>query len=538
MTDVEDTPRVSRRGFKLRLDPNAAQRALLTQQAGAARVAFNMMCAHNHEVLQAQDARKQQLKATGKTGQEAWEIIKEEKKNNSTLQLIGYKKFSTDHLTPEIQRHRVAAQLIDNGEDPATVWANERYDTPWLHTVPRRVLLSGLQQCGSAFSNWLQSKSGKRKGKPLGKPRFKSKRNRHDSFTVPAPEAMGPKGFATYKRGEARSGDITDYRHVRLSHLGTFRTFDSTQRLVRALCAGGVIKSYTVSRTADRWYVSFLVQQPLPETAPTPTKRQRETGAVGIDLGVSRQATLSTGEGVTNPRLLNKAEKKIKRVQRRLTKTQKGSNNETRLKARQAKLHHVVALQRAGFLQELTSRLTQDFAAIGIEDLNVAGMTSSARGTVENPGTHVKQKAGLNRAILDTSPAEFRRLLEYKCLTRGVAIVAVDRFFPSSQTCSQCKSITKIALEQRIYDCPMCGLVIDRDVNAAINIAGEAARVAMAERKPSSAPEGAEDKWPWSLRSPAPGTPTGEERRYRAGKTHVVTAVEQSTAHPTLIQIE
>lgn len=130
--------------------------------------------------------------------------------------------------------------------------------------------------------------------------------------------------------------------------MGTFRTFDSTKRLVRALRRGGVLKSYTVSRAADRWYVSFLMEQPAPQEPPQPTRRQRTTGAVGIDLGVSRLATLSTGEGVHNPRHLAQAEKKIKRTQRKLARTQKGSNRRQKLVQRLSRHHHTVACSATG----------------------------------------------------------------------------------------------------------------------------------------------------------------------------------------------
>lgn len=429
MTEASTKPSVVYRRYRMRLDPNFIQLGVLRQQVGAARAAYNMMCAHNHEIDQSREGRHKELTNAGLDSKTAWKQVNREAKTNSSLKILSCQKFDTNVLTPEIQRHREAAADIEAGADPATVWGkNERYPEPWLHTVRRRVLVSNLRNCGAAFSNWIASKTGKRKDPKMGPPKFKRKHRSRESFTIPAPEAMGPKGFATYKQGEARSGEITDYRHVRLSQMGTFRTFDSTKRLFRALRLGGVLKSYTVSRAADRWYVSFLVEHPAPQEPPQPTRRQRTTGAVGIDLGVGRLATLSTGEGVHNPRHLARAEKKIKRTQRKLDRAQTGSNRSKKLAQRLARHHHTVALQRRGFLNALTTALAGGFVAIGIEDLNVSGMTSSARGTVDNPGKNVKQKAGLNRAILDVSPGEFRRQLDYKCTERGVALVAVDQF--------------------------------------------------------------------------------------------------------------
>lgn len=511
MTDTSLRPPVVHRGYKLRLDPNLAQLEVLRQQVGTARVAYNMMCAYTHDIQAARDGRWKELVSTGVNFSVAWDQVKKEAKANFALQYLGYQQFSKI-LTQQVARHRHAAAAIEAGADPAAVWGEEeRYATPWLHTAHRRVLVSGLQMCGNSLSNWLASQSGKRKGPEMGPPQFKRKHHSRESFTIPAPEAMGPKGFATYKRGEARSGEITDYRHVRLSHMGTFRTVDSTKRLVRALRQGGKIKSYTVSRAADRWYVSFLVERPAPQNPPHPTRRQQAAGAVGLDFGINRLVTLSTGESIHNPRHLSRAEKKIKRTQRKLARTQKGSTRRKKLALRLARHQHTVARKRHGFLHELTTALAGGFAAIGVEGLNVAGLTASARGTVEKPGKNVKQKAGLNRSILDASPGEFRRQLDYKCSERGVGFVAIDRFFPSSQICSACGSKTKMPRSQRTYDCHQCGMLLDRDVNAAINVLREATRLAQIARDDSSAPEGAEGKWPWTptARRPRPGVEDG-----------------------------
>lgn len=539
MTKTSTEPSVVYRGYKMRLDPNQVQLSVLRQQVGAARAAFNMMCAHNHPIEQRRKDRHRELTVAGLGSAAAWDEIKKEAKTNPSLKIVGYQKFDTTVLTPERNRHRVAAAAIEAGVNPPTTWSEEdRYAEPWLHTANRRVLSSGLQNCDKAISNRIASRSGKRKGPEMGKPKFKRKHRSHESFTIPAPEPMGPKGFATYKRGETRSGEITDYRHIRLSHMGTFRTFGSTKRLVRALRRGGVLKSYTVSRSADRWYVSFLVEHPAPQKPLQPTRRQQLAGAVGIDFGVNKLATLSTGKEFPNPRHLASAEKKIKRTQRKLARAKEGSNRRKKLAQRLARHQHTVALQRRGFLNELTTMLAGGFAAIGIEDLNVAGMTSSARGTLDKPGKNVKQKAGLNRAILDASPGEFRRQLDYKCTERGIALVVVDQFFPSSQICSACGSRTKMPLAKRVYDCQQCGMLLDRDTNAAINILSEATRLAQVNREDSSAPEGADVKWPWSsqhTRLARLGVGNGvcgsmSGKAHVVGNSHVVTAVEQSAA--------
>lgn len=505
-----EKPPVVFRGAKFRLDPTGEQQGLLSQQAGAARVAHNMMCALNNDVLDAREKLYRTLIEDGKTSAQAKKAIKDAAENDPKLTLVWRRDFARDYLTPERHRHKQAAQRIAAGEDPTVVWNadKERFREPWLHTANYRVLVSGLEQCNAALENYFNSRNGSRAGRPMGKPRFKTKRRSKDSVTIDAVDVrtstystrdMGPKDHARYKKGEASQGFIADYRHVRLSHLGTFRIFGSTKALVRKLNRGGRIKSCTISRSADHWYVSFLVELPLEVVRSTPTQRQYAAGAVGVDLGVKNTATLSTGEMISNPRFLRTAEKTMKKLQRKITRCQKGSKNSIRLKQRLARRHHEIALRRTGYINELTSALASSFSAIAIEDLNVAGMTSSARGTVENPGKNVKGKAGLNRSILDISPGHFRTLLEYKCADRGVDIQVVNRFFPSSQLCSSCGSKTTIPLAQRVYHCEVCGGVIDRDVNAAINIVYEAKRLAEQEYSKRSAPEGAEDKRPWSV---------------------------------------
>lgn len=116
---------------------------------------------------------------------------------------------------------------------------------------------------------------------------------------------------------------------------------------------------------------------------------------------------------------------------------------------------------------------------IGIEDLNVAGMTASASGTIENPGKNVAQKAGLNRAVLDVAFGTFRNQLEYKAAWYGSAVQVIDRYYPSSQTCSNCgkRPDAKLTLSDRVYKCGHCHAEIDRDLNAAINIQREAERL-------------------------------------------------------------
>lgn len=158
MTEPSTEPSVVYRGYKLRLDPNQPQFEVLRRQVGASRVAYKMMCAHNHPIEQHRDARHRELIDAGLDSATAWEQVKKEAETNPSLKIVGYQKFDTDVLTFERDRHRAATTDIEAGADSATVWGREeRYPEPWLHTANRQVLLSGFRNCGQAISNRIES---------------------------------------------------------------------------------------------------------------------------------------------------------------------------------------------------------------------------------------------------------------------------------------------------------------------------------------------------------------------------------------------
>jgi putative transposase len=190
---------------------------------------------------------------------------------------------------------------------------------------------------------------------------------------------------------------------------------------------------------------------------------------------VSALAVLSTGEKVPNPKHLSRYQRRITRRQRELSrrcgpaKGRKPSKRWTAASARLARVHAKVARARADGLHKLTTRLAKSYPVVVVEDLNVAGMTASAKGS-----GHWRGKAGLNRTILDVAPGELRRQLGYKCSWYGSALVVADRWYPSSKTCSGCGwRKPSLPLSERMFRCDntACGLVIDRDLNAALNLA-------------------------------------------------------------------
>jgi putative transposase len=215
----------------------------------------------------------------------------------------------------------------------------------------------------------------------------------------------------------------------------------------------------------DRWYVTFTVDGDGPP--PLPATRR----AVGVDLGVTDFAVSSDGGRIANPRHLERRGRNLARYQRRLARCQHGSNNRAKAKAKVARAHRKVRAARQDFLHRASTRLVRDNDVIVIEDLNVAGLLRNRR---------------LARAIGDCGWGEFRRQLDYKCQRYGRQLVVIDRWYPSSKTCSACGHLlARLSLSTRHWTCPSCRARHDRDIYAARNIL--AAGRAVARSSPGDA---------------------------------------------------
>jgi putative transposase len=216
--------------------------------------------------------------------------------------------------------------------------------------------------------------------------------------------------------------------------------------------AGRVVGA-TVSRTAHAWFVALLV-----ETDDTPARSESQA-AVGVDVGLKTLATLSDGSKVDGPRALGFLLPRLKRLSRAHSRKVKGSANRRKSAQALARLHWRITNVRSDALHQLSHRLTQDFGWIAIEDLNVKGMMANGR---------------LARRLADASFGELRRQLTYKAQQRGVHLAVVDRWYPSSKTCSGCKTVNEaLKLGDRVWVCTACGEIHDRDINAAKNILAE-----------------------------------------------------------------
>jgi putative transposase len=220
---------------------------------------------------------------------------------------------------------------------------------------------------------------------------------------------------------------------------------------------GVVVKNVTVSRQAEHWFVSFK----MPHRKAI--QKIDNQAIIGVDLGIKTLATLSDGQTIANLRPYRQHKRKLRLAQRQASKKYiKGKNNPNQSKnyqkaqAKVAKIHYKIACIRKDTLHQVTTQLAQNHSEVVIEDLNVKGMSRNHK---------------LSSSILDGGFYEFRRQLTYKCDWYGSKLTVVDRFYPSSKTCSGCSKVKKeLALKERVYCCEHCGLEIDRDLNAAINL--------------------------------------------------------------------
>ncbi|GAA0976762.1 IS607 family element RNA-guided endonuclease TnpB [Acrocarpospora macrocephala] len=316
---------------------------------------------------------------------------------------------------------------------------------PWWAENSKEAYACGLERLATALTNWSESRKGTRKGPKVGFPRFRTKRKK----------AMSVR-FTT---GTIRLDGRT---HVVLPVLGRMKTHESTRKLARRIEAGTArIRSATVRLEAGRWLVSFSVQIERAARAPS-----RPETVVGVDLGVKTLAVYSDGRpAAANPRHLAAAARKLRRLSRAVSRKQgpdRRSGQQPSGRWRQAdaarnRVHYRVAALRRDAIHKLTTTLAGEYGTLVVEDLHIAGMVKNRR---------------LARAISDSGFAEIRRQLAYKTEWGGGRLMVAGRWFASSKTCSGCGAVkVKLALSERTFTCADCGLVLDRDVNAALNLA-------------------------------------------------------------------
>ncbi len=301
---------------------------------------------------------------------------------------------------------------------------------PWMYEVSKCAPQEALRDLDEAYGHFFRRV---KEGGTPGFPRFKSKKRGIGGFRL--------------------TGTIRVFeRHVQLPRLGRIRLkergylpFDDPN--IRVLSAN-------VTERASRWFVSLQVEQEIDVKEPSES-------IGGCDVGINALATLSDGKRFDNPKALAHAERKLKHLQRAVSRKKKGSKNRRKAVRRLAKTHARVAHVRENVLHEISAAIAKRFGVVGMEDLNVDGMGRNRH---------------LAKALHDAALAELARQVEYKTAWNGGRVVLADRFYPSSKKCSRCGAVkAELPLEERMFRCDSCGLVLDRDENAARNLKAVAA---------------------------------------------------------------
>lgn len=419
--------------FQFALDPNLEQRVLLAKCAGARRYTVNHHLARVKANLEARSSERDDLTDEGTPRQ-------------PSTPSLSWTAFS---FINEFNAWK-------NGQsDDSLVNEDGTRGLAWRHELPGDVFECASVDAARALENFSASRRGERSGTPAGFPRFQAKGKVAPRFRL--------RNRAT--PGRAPSSQpirFSDPSHLRLPKFGPLKLFGPTRKVRRMIDAGRFhVYSATLTQRAGRWTVSLTgVAAELHQAERSRT--DRHAIPVGVDRGIislcvaadANGVSIESFEGVTT---LKQAHASLNAANQALARTTPGSKGRQRAKSRLAKRHRKVANTRRHLVHQASKALVERCQVLVIEDLNVAGMVRNRR---------------LAKSVSDAAMGELSRQFLYKARWHGVEVRVADRFFPSSKTCSGCGEVKKdLDLSTRTYSCENCGLVIDRDLNAAINLA-------------------------------------------------------------------
>ena len=426
--------------FRFSLDPTVEQSVAFARHVGAARFAYNQ-CLRLHL-----DAREHH-RALERRGAGASEV-------DRARDGVPWSRFSLINALNRWKRSEAAGRrFLVTGDGVADV---EVTGLAWRDEVSSQVLEEGAVDVGRGLAAWIESRSGTRRGRPVGHPRFKKKTRTGGSFRM--------RNKTTRGRASIRICDAGP-RSVTLPKLGSIRVREDTRRLRRMITTGRArILQATITRGVRRWWISITVEAAdLHRAVRHPARDQGDkTGWVGVDRGLHALVVAGTRDGtetlrVQAPRALATGLRRQRRLARAVSRKKRGSANRRRASVRLAEHHVRVRDIRQHFLHQVSNQLVQTHDKLVLEDLNITGIMSNHR---------------LARAVGDAAWGELARQITYKQAWHGGQVMVADRWFASSKTCSSCGQVKPdLTLGDRTYTCGHCGLVRDRDLNAAANLA-------------------------------------------------------------------
>jgi putative transposase len=442
--------------FRFALDPTSAQEHVLARHAGAARFAYNQCL----ELVVGAIARTRADPSVP----------------------VPWTRFDLINAFNAWKRSEDAGRTFVVAADGSIT--KRVTGLAWRGEVSAQVFEEAAVDFGRTLAAYRGSRNGTRRGLPIGFPRRKRRGRCRDSFRLRNRTRANGRQLIGVGQGHPRT--------VTLPTLGTIRVHDDTRRLRRLLRPTEHISPETgervvaplarilfatVSRHGSRWHVSLNVDAPeLHSERRHPRNLDRKQHDwVGIDRGLTVFVVAATADGVEvgrfhAPKPLTRRLPRLRRASRALSRTAKGSRNRVKAARRLSREHARIVNQRRSFLHETSTQLAKTHGKLVIEDLNVAGLM---------------RNVWLGRAIGDAAWAEFGRQLRYKSTWLGGELVVCDRWFPSTRTCSRCGTVGRpMALAQRTFHCHACGLVIDRDRNAAANLAALGRTAGVAANQP------------------------------------------------------
>jgi putative transposase len=333
---------------------------------------------------------------------------------------FGCSRFIYNHFLSEKQKHYLENKTTLNFNQCAANLVKKKKDEEyvWLKEVNSQVLISTLMNLETAYGNFFRKKSKF--------PRFKSKKNKN-SFQIP--------------------------QHVTLKEHNVVQVpkFKEGLKFIKHRELKGVIKSATISKNpSGKYYISILC------VIEKPTKHKKTGKSIGIDLGIKDFIITSEGQRYCNPKFTKKYEVKLAKKQRILSRKEKGSKGRYKARLSVAKVHEKITNSRNDMQHKVSSKLVKNYDLIAIEDLNVKGMVKNHK---------------LSKAISDVAWSSFVSKLKYKAQWNDKEVIVIDRFYPSSKTCSCCDHVKEsLSLDERTWTCSKCDTIHDRDVNASKNI--------------------------------------------------------------------